>query len=299
MSGVHPIDEDDPRSKQDQIAASIRAAILNGELAPGSRLPSGNELATFFGVTRVTVRSALSTLTSEGFLRSVTGSGVFVRDAATLPVPGDQEHPLAATAAYLFEIGKLKNLPRSGWQNLGIRLPEDVAGHSFRTAMTGMILASASGADAARTAALCLVHDTQETRSGDLDAIARGYVTVHDAEAITGRQVAGLGGAGELIAALVAEYEADETPEARIAHDADKLELILQTYEYEEQGYATGPWREAALPMLRTDEAKQLAQAIGVTPPATWYLGHRAAYELRWLRRPGSDAYLNEPKAGP
>lgn len=293
-SGMDPISADDPRKPNVQIAASIRAAILSGELEPGSQLPPGNKLAAFFGVARVTVLSALRKLGAEGFVRSVAGSGVYVRDEATLPVPDDVEHPLSPAAAFLFEMGKLKNLPRSGWFHLGIPRPEDVAGHSFRTAMTGMILASVAGADPVRTAAMCLVHDTQETRTGDLDAISRGYVTAHDAEAVTARQVAGLGDAGKLIAALVAEYEANETPEAHLAHDADKLELIMQADEYADQGYAAGPWRETALPALRTDAGKQMAQAITATPPATWYLGHRAAYELRWLRRPGTDAYLNE-----
>jgi putative hydrolase of HD superfamily len=293
---MQPIDPEDRRQPNVQIAASIRAAILTGELAPGSQLPSGQELAKFFGVSRMTVTAAIRTLQNEGFVRSRTGSGVYVTEEASLPVPEGTEHPLAGAAAFLFEMGKLKILPRSGWFHLGITRPEDVAGHSFRTAMVGMVLASASGADATRTAALCLVHDTQETRTGDIDAIGRGYVTVHDAEAITARQVAGLvpDDAAKLIAGLVAEYEANETAEAQLAHDADKLELILQADEYAEQGYDTGPWRDAALPALRTDAAKQLAQAISATPPAAWYLGHRAAYERRWLRRPGSDAYLSE-----
>lgn len=294
---MQPVDPADPRRPNAQIAASIRAAILTGELEPGSQLPPIRDLASFYGVSRATVTNALRKLAGEGFVRSRTGSGTYVTEEASLPVPAGTEHPLAGTAAFLFEMGKLKNLPRSGWFHLGIARPEDVAGHSFRTAMVGMVLASASGADATRTAALCLVHDTQETRTGDIDAIGRGYVTVHDAEAITARQVAGLvpDDAAKLIAGLVAEYEANETAEAQLAHDADKLELILQADEYAEQGYDTGPWHEAALPALRTDAAKQLAQAISATPPATWYLGHRAAYERRWLRRPGNDAYLSEP----
>jgi 5'-deoxynucleotidase YfbR-like HD superfamily hydrolase len=294
---MQPIDPADTRERNVQIAASIRAAILSGELEPGAQLPTGAELAQFFGVARTTVLSALRKLQDEGFVRSHRGAGVYVTEEASLPIPEGTEHPLTGAAAFLFEMGKLKNLPRSGWFQLGIARPEDVAGHSFRTAMVGMVLASESGADAARTAALCLVHDTQETRTGDIDAIGRGYVTVHDAEAITARQVAGLvpGDTAKLIAGLVAEYEANETPEAQLAHDADKIELILQADEYAEQGYDTGPWREAALPALRTDAAKQLAQAISATPPATWYLGHRAAYERRWLRRPGNDAYLSEP----
>jgi putative hydrolases of HD superfamily len=118
-------------------------------------------------------------------------------------------------------------------------------------------------------------------------------VTVHDHEAITGRQVAAVpDDTAKLIAGLVAEYEAGETAEARLAHDADKIELILQADEYAAQGYDAGPWREAAVPALSTDAAKQLAQAITATPQAAWYLGHRAAYERRWLRRPGNAAYL-------
>lgn len=293
---MQPIDPKDRRRPNDQIAASIRAAILAGELEPGSKLPSGPELAKFFGVAHGTVLTALRKLAAEGFVRSRVGSGVYVTEEASLPVPAGTEHPLDGAATWLFELGKLKNLPRAGWFHLGIARPEDVAGHSFRAAMVGMVLASMSGADATRTAALCLVHDTQETRTGDIDAIGRGYVTVHDAEAITARQVAGLpGDAAKLIAGLVAEYEANGTAESQLAHDADKLELILQADEYADQGYDTGPWREAAVPALHTDAAKQLAQAISGTAPAAWYLGHRAAYERRWLRRPGNDAYLSEP----
>lgn len=290
------LDPDDPRQANVQIAASIRTAIRDGELQPGSQLQPGEELARHFGVSRATITAAMRTLRAEGFVTSRPGSGTYVTEEASLPGPEGTEHPLAGVAAFLFEMGKLKNLPRSGWFHLGISRPEDVAGHSFRTAMVGMVLAAETGADAARTAALCLVHDTQETRTGDIDAIGRGYVTVHEAEAITARQVAGLvpGDAAKLITGLVAEYEAGETAEAQLAHDADKLELILQADEYADQGYDTGPWREAALPALRTDAAKRLAQAITATPPATWYLGHRAAYERRWLRRAGNDAYLSE-----
>lgn len=296
MRAMQPLDPADPRRPYVKIAASIRAAILSGELEPGAKLPTGEDLAETFGVSRMTVHSAIRMLREEGYVRSRAGSRVYVTEEVNLPVPADTEHPLSSAAAFLFEMGKLKNLPRSGWFHLGISRPEDVAGHSFRAAMVGMVLASISNADAMRTAVLCLVHDTQETRTGDIDAIGRGYVTVHDAEAITARQIAGLipDNAAKLIGELVAEYEANETEEAHLAHDADKLELILTADEYASQGYDSGPWREAALPALRTDAGKQLAQAIGVTSPAAWYLGHRAAYERRWLRQPGNDAYLNE-----
>ena len=57
-------------------------------------------------------------------MRSLVGSGVYVREQASLPGPEDAEHPLAGAAAFLFEMGQLKNQPRSGWQLLGISRPE-------------------------------------------------------------------------------------------------------------------------------------------------------------------------------
>src|SRR6266513_579217 len=98
MSGMQTIDPADKRQPNVQIAASIRAAILTGELAPGSQLPSGKELAKFFGVSRMTIQTAIRTLREEGFVRSRAGSGVYVSDQASLPGPSEEDHPLAGVA---------------------------------------------------------------------------------------------------------------------------------------------------------------------------------------------------------
>src|SRR5690349_19167171 len=115
MLDMQPIDPADKRQPNVQIAASIRAAILTGELETGSQIPTGHELARFFGVSRMTVQTAIRTLRDEGFVDSRTGSGVYVRDQATLPAPSQEEQPLAGAAAFLFEMGHLKRIPRAGW----------------------------------------------------------------------------------------------------------------------------------------------------------------------------------------
>jgi len=281
MTAMQPIDPADPRKPYVQIAASIRAAILSGELAPGEQLSTGEELAAFFGVTRSTVASGLRVLREEGFIRSAAGSGVFVRDQAQLPT-GQEDHPLAGTAAFLFEVGHLKNLPRAGWLLLGIPQPESVAEHSFRVGIVGMTLAAIEGADIGHTAALCLLHDAHETRIGDVPSVGRAYVTTAAPEAVSAHQTAGMPSeAAKAFQALTAEYEAATTPESLLAHDADKIETLLQAIEYQARGYDTGPWRETSVTALRTPAGQQLAQAISAANPAWWAPFAASYHELR------------------
>jgi 5'-deoxynucleotidase YfbR-like HD superfamily hydrolase len=255
---------------------------LSGELQPGAQLPSGDELAKFFGVTRVTVGNAIRTLREEGFVRSRTGSGVFVRDQASLPVPGDNDHPLAGVAAFLFEMGHLKRVPRAGWLLLGVPQPETIAEHSFRVGMVGMALAAIEGADVGHTAAMCLLHDAHETRIGDVPSVGRAYVTTAAPEAISAHQTSGMpDAAAKAFQELTTEFEAGQTIEAQVARDADKLETLLQAVEYQAQGHDTAAWQETSIAALRTESAKQLAQAIIASDPQ-WWSAFAASYrELR------------------
>jgi 5'-deoxynucleotidase YfbR-like HD superfamily hydrolase/biotin operon repressor len=282
MLGMQHIDPADKRQPNVQIAASIRAAILTGELAPGSQLPTGHELAKFFGVSRMTVQTAIRTLRDEGFVDSRAGSGVYVRDRASLPAPSGEDQPLAGIATFLFEMGHLKNLPRAGWLLLGISPPETVAEHSFRVGIVGIALATLEGADVGRTAALCLLHDAHETRIGDVPSVGRAYVTTAVPEAVSAHQTSAMpDDVGKVFQELVAEYEAEETLESRVAHDADKIETLMQAIEYQTRGYNTAPWQETSVGALRTDAGQQLAQTISSADPR-WWSAFAASYrELR------------------
>jgi GntR family transcriptional regulator len=65
-----------------RIAAELREAIRTGELPPGGKLPTEQELGGQYGVSRNTVRLALAMLTNEGAISSTPGRGTFVRDQA-------------------------------------------------------------------------------------------------------------------------------------------------------------------------------------------------------------------------
>lgn len=89
---------------------------------------------------------------------------------------------MVSIAKYLYEIGHLKQQKRTGWWRMGVRDPESVAEHSFRTALIGYVLASPEGANPEKTATMCLFHDTAETRIGDMHWVTKRYVHVKEAE---------------------------------------------------------------------------------------------------------------------
>src|SRR5215470_1763661 len=71
----------------------LRAAILDGRLKPGLRLPSTRILADSWGVSRNTVMGAYDLLLSEGYLFARHGAGTYV--AEVLPV---RTEPVALVA---------------------------------------------------------------------------------------------------------------------------------------------------------------------------------------------------------
>ncbi len=71
----------DPRARtglQRQLYAGIRRAIVEGIVAPGTRLPSSRALAQDLGVSRMTAVLALDQLRAEGYLEARRTSGTFV-----------------------------------------------------------------------------------------------------------------------------------------------------------------------------------------------------------------------------
>jgi len=63
-----------------QIQDWLEFRIKEGEMPPGSKLPTEQELAERFGVNRHTVRRALTLLSEKELIRTEQGSGSFVRE---------------------------------------------------------------------------------------------------------------------------------------------------------------------------------------------------------------------------
>ncbi len=187
---------------------------------------------------------------------------------------------LGALANYLYEMGLLKRSKRTGWWIAGIDNPESIAEHTFRTAIVGCLLALMEGADPGRTVLLCVLHDTQETRIGDVPSVGKRYVKTAGNAEVTADQVAGFPPhIAQTLRRLVGEYDDRETLEARLARDADKLECLLQAREYQAQGYDdVPPWIESSAAALQSTSARKLAQTCQEVPPREWWRVFAEAY---------------------
>lgn len=184
---------------------------------------------------------------------------------------------IKAIGKYLYEVGHLKRVKRSGWWLIGIRDPESVAEHVYRTAVLGYILAVLDGnADPMRVATMCLFHDNGEARIGDLNKVTSRYIASKEgeAQAVSEQSERLPTAAAEQLLALFREYEERSSHEGELAHDADQLECMLQAREYVVQGYLQAQdWIDRSAPRLKSDAAKQLAAVCMKMDPYRWWEG--------------------------
>jgi GntR family transcriptional regulator/MocR family aminotransferase len=108
----------------------IRLAIVEGRLAPGTRLPSTRSIATQYRVARGTVVAAFDHLIAEGYIEGSVGSGSFVRRMTALSVlPGS-----GAARARSREAGGAPSLSVRGRRLASNPFPfrSDARPHTFR-----------------------------------------------------------------------------------------------------------------------------------------------------------------------
>ncbi len=146
---------------------------------------------------------------------------------------------------FLTELNRLKALPRTGWLLRGVRDVESIAEHLYGVTFISMLLADRARAqgreiNVEKVLRMALLHDLTEARTGDLPATIKPYFEAQALksadERIAREMLEPLGPSGEDYLALWHEYEARVSLEARIVKAADKLDLLLQAFEYERGG---------------------------------------------------------------
>jgi putative hydrolase of HD superfamily len=177
-------------------------------------------------------------------------------------------------ANFLFEAGMLKRTPRSGFQFLGSGA-ESVAEHIFRTTYIGYALGKmVTTVNVDRLVKICLFHDLPEARTGDLNYVNKKYVEADEKKAVA--DLAQTLPFGEEIRGLIFEFIEGKTEEAKLARDADQIEMILALKEYKDLGnkYAD-EWLEFSLKRLQTVAGRELTKAILETDSSMWWFSDK------------------------
>jgi putative hydrolase of HD superfamily len=140
----------------------------------------------------------------------------------------------------LIHANQLKRTARTGWSQRGIPEAENVAAHSYGVSFTTLILAKriSEKIDLEKALSMALLHDLPEGLTSDIPTPAwrflpagskakserKAMVTILDSDR----------DASDLMA-IWEEYQKNESSEARLVHDADKIDLYLQALIYQEQ----------------------------------------------------------------
>ncbi len=102
-------------TRSSAIEASLRGAIIDGRLAPGTRLPSTRALAAELGCARATVVAAYEQLVAEGYLLAKVGAGTTVAWVGTPVAVDPPESALGVFTDLLPGEPDPSSFPRRAW----------------------------------------------------------------------------------------------------------------------------------------------------------------------------------------
>ncbi len=163
---------------------------------------------------------------------------------------------------------QLKRTPRMGWLIRGAPLggqPENVAAHSYGVVFITMLLLDAAGQPVDRDLALrmAIVHDLAESLVGDLPRTVNRFIgkeIKHAAEQAALEEILSEYPYATALRTAWQTYEEGTTPEAHIVKDADRLDMMIQAYLYEQAGQKNlgDFWRNVTLDHFHTPSAHQM-----------------------------------------
>lgn len=137
---------------------------------------------------------------------------------------------------------RLKQMPRTGWYQRGVPNPENVAAHSYGVALAALALSELIDQPfkLGQVLAMATLHDLAEAFTSDIpatvkqlfdDAGAKKQSIERKAFAQMTANVPFGGNWRE----LWEEMTAEESAEAKLVHDADKIDLYVQALTYQRQ----------------------------------------------------------------
>jgi putative hydrolase of HD superfamily len=135
---------------------------------------------------------------------------------------------------------QLKRTIRSGWGQRGVPEVENVAAHSYGTAFIALVMVELieQPMNLQSVLFMALLHDLPEGITTDIPAPAWRLFppgVKSDVEHSVMRKIFGDLSFKQNFLTYWEELQRGETPEARLVHDCDKLDMYLQAFMYEQE----------------------------------------------------------------
>lgn len=186
-----------------QVREQLRQAILDGRLAPGTRLPSTRGLAQTLGVSRTVTSSAYDELFAEGYLEGHRGSGTYVssnlpslpqprrpvqhiapRWLGNVPLVAPDEFSAPQTVAFHLGMPSISSLPPRIWSDAWRTVTRRLPPNSYSALKGHPVLREALAPYLGRSRGLvCMPADILITAGAThaIDLIARASLSIGDA----------------------------------------------------------------------------------------------------------------------
>ena len=137
---------------------------------------------------------------------------------------------------FFFQIAELKKLPRSGWKiKVGLKDSESVAEHSYMMSVMSMVLSDMKSLNSEKVLKMAILHDWAESKIGDFMPEQIEYEKKSELENYAMSDI--LESLPQKIKEnymeLWNEFLVRDTPESKLVHELDKLEMALQAKIYE------------------------------------------------------------------
>lgn len=139
---------------------------------------------------------------------------------------------------FFADIDSLKHSERQGWKDIGVSGTRDtIASHSFGAALLGWSLAEEEKLDSDRVVKMLVMHDLIMSYVDDYTPEDEGFDSKREKEDEMAEKL--FSDIPENIRGefkdLFREFQNEKTDESELAHEADKLDTLLQALNYSEE----------------------------------------------------------------
>ena len=139
------------------VVEKLRQALARGQWRTGDMLPGQRELAEQLGISRPSLREAVTVLETLGLVRSLPGKGVLVLDADAVTLEPGMDTSAAASLADVLELR-----------------------YTLEPFIVGLVAQSANSQDVGQLR-LTLMDMREALEAGDSEAGVKAYIAFHEA----------------------------------------------------------------------------------------------------------------------